>query len=199
MDSTISPFLSKIDNQQASLFPTFKDCSDVLQHKFIKVALLRSFLLLSLELDDATGNPPPGVPRFFASFFSFSCPTVSGMIWFWNLICRSIVTNCEKMTNCKWETYTPRSSEPAWITMARPAMSLNIKNQLIWISRTLINISIHPNLPYSPIAKGENSVNEIDVGLPQNRRCNVSKIPGMALLLIAGENHLSHTIVIWKG
>ena len=59
--------------------------------------------------------------------------------------------NCRKLREAlsntqipKWskeEAYTPRSSAPAWMTMARPAMSLHIRNQRIRSSGTPINSS----------------------------------------------------------
>ena len=51
-------------------------------------------------------------------------------------------------------------------------------------------ILIDQNQPHSSITKSENPVNEVDAGLAQDWRCNVSKVPGVALLLVAGENHL---------
>ena len=51
-------------------------------------------------------------------------------------------------------------------------------------------ILVDQNRPHSSIAKSENPVNEVDAGLAQDRRCNVAKVPGVAFLLVAGENHL---------
>ena len=59
-------------------------------------------------------------------------------------------------------------------------------------------LKIDKNRPHSPISKGENSVNEVNVGCPKKWRCNVPKVTSMALVGIAGENHLD-AIALWKG
>ena len=74
--------------------------------------------------------------------------------------------------------------------MARPAMSLHIRNHLDLEYGFNGYILVDQNRPHSSIAKSENPVNEVDAGLAQDRRCNVAKVPGVAFLLVAGENHL---------
>ena len=73
----------------------------------------------SHHFNHPTSHATSSVPGLFTSFFSIAGPTE-------NDICT--VQLCVGEEEILWRsTHVPRSSEPAWITIARPAMSLEKK------------------------------------------------------------------------